>query len=397
MAMSLSRGLSFWLLALLLALFLFAASAPSPLYAIYAQLWHFSPATLTAIYAVYAFGALAALLVTGRLSDHLGRRPVVTGALVVQIAGMAAFIAADGESALYIGRALQGFATGAASAAISAWLLDLQPATGASLGSLVGGVAPVAGLGAGALGSGLLVQYAPQPLRLVFWVLLVVFGVALGAVSLMPDEVRRTPGWLASMRPRVAVPAAARPVFVALVPSLVATWALSGLYLSLGPSLAASLLRNDDRVLGGLVIFALMGVGAAASVVARAADPRRAVTYGSLALTAGVAVTLLGVALDSIVGLYAGSVIAGIGVGPVFSGVFRSLTRLAPPEQRGALVAAIYVAVYLSFSVPAIIAGTAVTRYGLRDTTYAYGAAVMALAATTAVTVMRQKVAARAA
>jgi MFS family permease len=121
------RAVSFWILAVLLGLFLFAASAPSPLYAVYAVKWHFSSINLTAIYAVYAAGALIALLSTGRLSDHVGRRSVVIGALAVQIAGMGAFIAADGVGLLYAGRILLGAATGTAAGAISAWMLDLQP------------------------------------------------------------------------------------------------------------------------------------------------------------------------------------------------------------------------------------------------------------------------------
>src|SRR5688500_11496750 len=86
-----SSPVSFWFVALLLALCLFAASAPSPLYSVYAALWHFSPVTLTAVYAMYSAGALAALLTTGRLSDHVGRRRIVAFALVVQIAGTIAF------------------------------------------------------------------------------------------------------------------------------------------------------------------------------------------------------------------------------------------------------------------------------------------------------------------
>ena len=116
-----SRPVSFWLLAVLLTFFLFAASAPSPLYAVYAAIWRFSPSTLTAIYAVYAFGALAGLLVSGRVSDSVGRRPVVTVALLIQVAAMVAFIAAQDVAWLFAARALQGLGTGVAAGAISAW------------------------------------------------------------------------------------------------------------------------------------------------------------------------------------------------------------------------------------------------------------------------------------
>ena len=125
---------SSWLLTGLLVALLFAASAPSPMYQLYADIYGFDAVTLTSIYAVYAFGALGALLLGGRLSDHLGRRPVVVFALVVQLAGMAAFIAAQGVEGLFAGRTLQGIGTGIATAAVGAWLLDLSPPTRAGSG-----------------------------------------------------------------------------------------------------------------------------------------------------------------------------------------------------------------------------------------------------------------------
>lgn len=385
------RVVSFWMLAAMLSLFLFAASAPSPLYPVYAAKWGFSSITVTAVYAVYAAGALVALLTTGRLSDHLGRRKVVIAALAIQIAGVAAFIAADGLGLLFIGRVLKGLATGTAAGAISAWLLDLQPPDKPNLGGLVGGVAVLAGLGAGALGSGFLVEYAPNPLRLVFWLLVIVFAAALVAAFFIPDVVERTSGAYRSMRPQIGVPPEARSAFVALLPSLVAIWALGGLYLSLGPSLAASLLGDDSRIAGGLVIAALLGVGAASSAFVRAVDPRAIVVKGLLVLMAGVAVTLIAVAMDSTMGLYAGSVLAGLGFGPAFSGVMRTLTPLAPPDKRGALLASTYIAIYLSFSVPTLLAGVAVANFPLRDTTYFYGLLVMILAGITTVAVERSK------
>jgi MFS family permease len=398
LALSLERALprtvSFWLLAGLLVLLLAAASAPSPLYPVYQASWKFSPLTLTVVYAVYAFGALAALLVTGRLSDHVGRRPVVVLGLLILIVAMFVFVAAQGVEALLVARALQGVGTGIATAAVSAWLLDLQPPGGGQLGGLVGGVAPMAGLAAGAFASGLLVQYAPDPLHLVFWLLAAVFAGAVVVVLAIPDPVGRTPGWVRSLRPEVAVPANVRSLFAASGPSLVALWAIAGLYLSLGPSLAASLLGSDSRVASGLVIAALLGTGALAAAWSRATDPRAAAIRGSLLLVAGVGITLVAVAVGSPVGLYTGSVVAGAGFGPAFTGIVRSLSMVAPPSQRGALFAAIYVAVYLSFSLPAILAGGAVNAFGLHATTYVYGSVVVALALLTTFAVSRRPVAA---
>ena len=385
-----ARTVSFWFLAVLLALFLFAASAPSPLYGTYAELWQFSPTTVTAIYAVYAAGALGALLVTGRLSDHVGRRPVVVLALLIQIGGMVAFILADGVGALYLGRVLQGIATGIASGAISAWLVDLEPEHHPRLGSLLTGVTLQAGLGSGAFVSSLLVQYAAHPLRLVYWLLVVVYAISLVAILFVPDVVHRVPGALRSLRPQVGVPTVARRQFAATSPSLVAIWALAGLYLSLGPALALMLARSGNQVMGGAVILALAGSGAITSAFVRLSDPRTLILRSSVMVIAGVGVTLIAVLFDSSAGLYAGSIVAGIGLGAAFSGILRSLGPLAPPDQRGALFGAIYIVVYVAISVPTVAAGVATSHYGLSSTTYVYGAVVMALVASTFVFVLRR-------
>ena len=67
------------------------AGAPSPLYPVYQATWHFSAATLTVVFAVYAVALLAAFLVAGRLSDYLGRKPVIVVALLIEAAAMACF------------------------------------------------------------------------------------------------------------------------------------------------------------------------------------------------------------------------------------------------------------------------------------------------------------------
>jgi MFS family permease len=385
----LTNDVSFWLLATLLGFFLFAASAPSPLYGIYAMKWHFSSTTITTIYAVYAAGALTALLTTGRLSDHLGRRPVVAVALLIQIAGMVAFIAADGVGWLYLGRVLQGAATGIATGAISAWLVDLQPPDDPRRGSIVAGIALMGGLGAGALGSGLLVEYAPSPLRLVFWALVGVYAFGLALMSVVPDISQRGPGALRSLRPQVGVPTVARPQFIVSTPSLVAMWALAALYLSLGPALVSSLVTTTNHAVGVLVIVALTGGGAITSAILAKTDPRPSIIGGTLALVLGVGISLLAVLQNTSGMLFAGSAVAGLGLGPAFSGVMRSVGPLAPAEKRGALFAALYIVIYFSISVPAIAAGIAASHYGLRDTTYVFGLTVIVLAAITTVAVTR--------
>jgi MFS family permease len=374
------RETAFWLLALTLGLLLFASSAPSPLYVVYQASWGFSAITLTSVFAVYALALLATLITAGSVSDHVGRRPALFLALAIEMVGMLLFAEAESVTWLFAARTLQGVATGIAMGAISAALLDLQPEHRPRLGALVGVAAPLSGLAAGAIVSGLLVQYAPDPTRLVYWLLLGGFALATMLAAAVPETVRGDGSWVAGFRPRVAVPRALRTAFLAAIPCLVATWALGGLILSLGPSLTAGVLGDTSHLAGGLPIFVMAGISALASVRLRDSHARATARGGLVALVAGIALVLAALHEGSTPLFLAGAAVAGLGFGPAFAGAFRALTTLAPLDQRAAFVSSILIVAYLAFSLPAVAAGIAVTQVGLHETADIYGIALIALA-----------------
>jgi MFS family permease len=379
--LTLGRAPAFWLLAVILGLLLFASSAPSPLYIVYAAKFHFSSITLTSVFAVYALGLLASLVIAGSVSDHVGRRPTLLVALAIEVVGMLLFAEAQGVGWLFAARGLQGIATGIAMGAISAALLDLQPLTSPRLGALVGVAAPLGGLAAGALGAGLLVQYGPNPTRLIFWLLFAVFAVAIIVATAIPETVHRAGPWAHSLRPSVAVPGPMRVAFIATIPCLLASWALGGLILSLGPSLTAGVLGDTSHVAGGLPIFIMTGLSSLASIWLRDTHARSTARGGLAALIAGVALALIGLEAGSLVLFLLGTAAAGLGFGPAFAGAFRSLAGRAPVDQRAALVSAILVVSYLAFSLPAVAAGAAITQFGLHETADVYGIALIVIAA----------------
>ncbi len=368
-----------WVVTAVLGMFLFAASAPTPLYGIYAARWRFSPAMLTVIFAVYAAALLATLLVAGSVSDAVGRRPVILTALAVQSLSMLAFLVADGLGWLFVARIGQGVATGLATAAVAAALIDHQPPTRSGLGPLLNAVTPMFGLALGSLLAGALVQYAPHPLRLVYAVMLAGF-VLLGVAMLrVPETVtQRRP---VDLRPHIGVEPGARSRCGVTLPCLIASWALGGLYLSLGPTLIAQLNHSANHLLGGAIAFALCAAGAAASLFVRGWAPHRAMLTGCTLLVVGLAITIISIAAGHGVLLFTGSVVAGAGFGSAFLGAFRTLVVAADPARRGELIAALYVAAYLAFSIPAVVAGVLTTRVGLRATSIGYATVVAVLAA----------------
>jgi len=371
------RRASFWIVATTFGLFLFAAAAPSPLYAVYAGLWQFSAGALTEVFAVYAIALLVALLFTGSSSDFVGRRPIILVALVIQLASIVLFLVASGVEWLFAARIAQGIATGIATGALGAALVDLQPPDNPALASLVNSAGPILSLGIGALVSAVLVQYAPDPLHLIYWVTLLGFIAALAAVTVMPEPGARRSGvrWV----PRISVERAVRREFVATLPILVAGWAVAGFYLSLGPSLASQLAASSNRVLGGLAIFLLADIGAVAIVITRSWATTRAMMVGGVILGAGLVVAVVAIAVSSPLLFFAATALTGVGFGPAWLGVLRTLVALAAPTARAALLAAVFVVAYLALALPAVIAGFLATRIGLHDAALWYGAGLVVL------------------
>lgn len=247
-ALSLGPKASIGLLASILISLLASSSAPTPLYAIYQQHWGFSPITITIVFGTYAVAVLAALLVFGRISDQVGRRPVLLMALLVQVLGMVVFITAGDVGTLLVGRVLQGLSTGAAVGALGAGMLDID----ARKGSFLNSFAPTLGTASGAFASGLIVQYLPAPTHLVYAVLLGVFVVQALGVLALNETVTRKPGALASMVPEFKLPRSARASVAIAAPVIFAVWSLAGLYGALGPAITRTLVHSTSVVWGGL-------------------------------------------------------------------------------------------------------------------------------------------------
>ncbi len=378
--------LAFYLQASIVVSFLAASSAPTPIYAIYQHEWGFSPITTTIVFGVYALAVLGALLTVGSLSDHVGRRPVLITAIALQGLAMLIFTTADGVPALLAARIIQGLSTGAAVGAVGAGMLDLNRAKG----TIANAVAPMLGTASGGIASGLLVQYLPAPVHLVYCVLLAVFIVQGLGVLAMAETATPKAGALASLRPCFGVPRSARRPFLLAAPVLVAVWALAGFYGSVGPAVVRTVAGSNSLLLGGLALFVLAASGAVTVLLLRNAEPRSVMRLGTTALVVGVGTTLIAVAHLSTAGFFVGTAVAGVGFGAGFQGAIRTVVPLAAAHERSGLLSTVYVVSYLAMGLPAVIGGFLVVHGGgLLPTTREYGVAVIVLAALALAAVVR--------
>ena len=376
---TLSRRTGYALAAAIIGLALFASGVPSPLYQTYRELWGFSPLVLTLVYATYAFGVLTTLLLAGRLSDEVGRRPVLLVSLIVLMSATVLYILATSVVWLFVARGLQGLATGAAISAASAALLELHPRRDPVRVSLANGVAGTAGLGLGVLVSAALVQLLPAPRVLPYVVLVALFAIALAGVWLMPEPVaERSRPRLILQRPNV--PAAIRGQFMLAALGAVSAWSIAGLFLSLGPQLSAQLFHSSNHLVTSVGVFALTGSAAVAQLAFGRAQPWAGAAGGSLALSAGMALLVIATGADSSVAYLAGAIIGGGGFGVAFLGGLRALTAVIPTEHRAAVLSAFYLVAYSALSIPAIAGGLLVGPLGVLTTFQVFGTIVAALA-----------------
>jgi MFS family permease len=376
----LSQPRAYALVTAVIGLALFASATPSPLYGTYRELWGFSPAVLTLVYATYAFGVLAALLLAGRVSDDVGRRPVLIVALSTLLVTSVLFMVADSVVWLFVARGLQGLATGLALGAASAAMLDLHARRDPAGVGLANGVVSASGMGLGVLVTAAFVEWLPAPRVLPYAVLFGLFAVSLLGAIAMPEPVaQRTRLRLTPQRPRV--PAGVRRPFLLAALAVLSSWSVGGLFLSLGPQLTATLFDSSDHLVAGLGAFVLSATGALAQLaLGNRMAPWRGAAYGSVALAIGVLTIVASASAESGALLLVGAVVGGAGFGLAFLGALRQLTGVIPPHHRAEVMSAFYVVAYTSLSLPAVGAGFLVTPMGLESTFELFGSLAAAIA-----------------
>jgi MFS family permease len=358
--------------------FLAGSSAPTPLYPLYQAMWGFSPVMLTIVFGIYALAVLAALLIAGRLSDHLGRRPVLIVAALGQALVMLLFATAESVTGLLVARVVQGVTTGAAIGAIGAAMIDLDK----SRGTVANAVAPPFGTALGALIGGIFLQYLPGPTHFVYAVLAAIFMAQILGLMFMEESISAQPGVLGSLKPRLNLPRATREPLLLAVPILVAVWALGGFYGSLGPMLLRGMLNSRSPVLGGLALFVLAASAGISVLLLQQRTPRQMVMLGAGSLFAGVGLTALTLPQGAIGLFFLGTAVAGIGFGVGFQGAVRSVIPSAAPHERAGTLSIIFIICYLAMGVPAVVAGSMLARHvNIIAVAQYFCAVIMALAA----------------
>ena len=363
-----------------------AAGAPIPLYERYREGDGLSTADLSLAAVAYFAAVMITLLVLGRLSDHLGRRMVSVAAVAMAAAGCLALLSVNSLGLLAAGRILQGIGCGLASTALASYTVDTAPERPRWLAAATTAGAPLAGLTVGALGSGALVQYAPAPRQLAYLLTAALLVVCAVLLLLSPETVTRSRGVLASLRPRVAVPAQVRPLLPAATAVFVSTWALGGFYQAFSPSVAADRLGTSNTLIAAAVFASFMAPNAIGGPLTGRLSPPAAQRLGMAVFAVAVIGIVLSLRAGAVVPVIIGGLIAGTAQGAAFTASMRAMLARVSPGQRTGLLATVYLISYSGAAIPGLIAGRLSAHFTLIQIAGAYAVlAALACAVTFAV------------
>ncbi|WP_030245309.1 MFS transporter [Streptomyces sp. NRRL S-455] len=355
------------------------SNAATPLYVLWQRDIGFSKGTLTVVFACYIVGLLGSLLVSGVVSDRLGRGPVLLPALALALAACAIFATATTVAALIVARLFAGIAVGAVVSAGMAAVTEVAGPERKRLAALLASSAMVLGAGLGPLLAGLLSETLPAPTVTVFAVEAVLLATAVLVVLRMPVGRPASPGKGAWVR----VPGVPRGngIHLALgiavfAPGITAT----SFVLSLGPTLLTELLGTTSRIVSGGMAFVMFLAATGVQFAVRKLSRRTILTTGASSTTLSMAALIAAVHASSAALLVASALLAGAGQGMGQLGGLSLLNSTVPAQRLAEANAALNAGGYLPAGLLPVSTGYVMDAVGLPTGATAFGAVLAGLA-----------------
>ena len=357
-----------------------AAAAPIPLFNTYRAEDGFTNSDISLAVGAYGLSILAALLVLGRLSNHLGRRPTSIASLGLILLGCLALLNVHDIGTLLAGRVLIGLGAGLASSNVTAYIVDAAPARPTWLASVASSQTPLLGLAVGAIASGALVQFGPSPRHLIYLVAASVLVLCAVLISISPETVTPTPGVWRSLRPSVRVPARVRHLLPVAAAVFVATFATGAFYQAFVPALVEEQLHTRSPLVLGLVFAAYMASSVLGAPLGGRFTPAAAQRLGMIAFLAGMVGVVTAIATGTLALFIGATIVAGASQGIAISAAIRGLLHGSTQADRAPIFSVIYLICYSAAAFPSLISGQLSNSFSLPQIALGYGG--LALVAT---------------
>jgi len=359
----LGRGASIWVAAGVVAHTLWTSAAPAMVYPLYAAEWGLSHATITAIFAIYPITVVAVLIGAGDISDHIGRRATMLLGLAASLAGVLVFALAPDVSWLFVGRALMGIGVGLSAGPSTAAMVEFMAPGQLNRASALTTCAQALGFGSALLIGGALIQYAPAPTRLPFWLLAVVITALLVATWFLPCDYRAGAG---KWRPKLpAIPRGLRGPFITSAAAVTTAYTHGVLVLSLGAQVAHDLVGSPNAFVNGAALSLFALTSAILGIAGKALSPRLALGIGAGGSAAGMALLALAVERHDLAVFLAANAVAGAGYALLFRGGLELINAVTTMAHRGGVLSAVYLLAYTSLGIVALSLGAVATEWNL--------------------------------
>lgn len=379
---SMLRGSAgFWGVAYAFVVVMLGTTLPTPLYVIYQRTFGLSELMVTVIFATYAVGVIAALLLFGRLSDQIGRRPALFPGLVLSALSAVVFLLANATGVLLAGRVLSGLSAGIFTGTATAALIDLAGPQARGRATLVATMANMGGLACGPLLAGVLSQFAGSPLRLTFWVDLGLLVPAAAFVWAAPETVTAGQGARLSIQ-RLHIPPQVRATFIRAALAGFAGFSVLGLFSAVAPGFLGQILHISNHATVGLVVFAVFAASTIGQTALQLIPTVAALLAGCVALIVGMGLVAGGLVASSLVLLVAGGVVGGLGQGLSFRAGLAAINEQSPSDRRGEVASSFFVIAYLAISLPVVGVGVLAQLTSLRAAGIVFTVLVALLALT---------------
>ncbi|MET8547440.1 MFS transporter [Micromonospora zamorensis] len=368
---------------------LVGTTVPTPLYPLYEMEFGFSSLTVTVVYALYALGVVVGLLVFGRLSDQIGRRPVILAALLLSVAADAVFLFAVDLAMIIVGRILAGLSAaliiGAATAAL-AELIDRRHPKRAATVSIF---ANLGGLATGTLLAGIVSDVAPDPLRLPWAIVLILAVLAIIALRGVPETVReRSPVTLRVQRLRV--PATIRGAFVRSAITAGAGFAALGVLTSVSGLFLGMVLHETSHTLAALVVFVAFAGAAFGQLLTRVLSSRAALAYACVGLIVGAGLLAFSMWMALLATLLVSAALIGVASGVAVGDGIATITTKTEPQHQAEAVSTFFAILFAMLGVPAVGVGLLIQTIGLRPAGEVFSAVVAVLAVVVLLSLLRR-------
>ncbi|MDT3958959.1 MFS transporter [Staphylococcus kloosii] len=335
---------------------------PTPLYPLYSNIFQLSPLMITVIYAVYAVGVIGGLLVFGQLSDRIGRRYVLIPGIILSIISAIVFLFASNVGLLLLGRVVSGLSAGLFTSTATTTIVNLAPDEKKNQASTIASSVNMLGLGFGPLLCGVLAQYLPYALHLVFIVDIVLLIPAFIGIWLMPEPIKDKQSFRIKVQ-KLSVPSNIRGTFIYAVIPVFVGFSMLGLFTAISPNFLGEILNIQNKAIIGLTVFLVFCASTVGQLLFKQKSDYSVLMLGSGTLIVGVILVGISLLLSSYVLLLIGAIVSGLGQAFSFRAGLSTVNSVSPQDKQAEITSTFFTIAYIAISIPVV--GVGLLQLGL--------------------------------